>query len=146
LFSALDGGRQLVGINIAVKMFPRVLDMADYEDKDLQDSAKVIFSLMAYSSLNSRHLVRELMSSILRVIADPKPTWHIKTRALAIVQVLYFSNLFLLGQALAKDVLRAVADLLEESPSVEVRTLASATLSGLVRCSQRDSIESLKVC
>lgn len=60
------------------------------------------------------------------------------------LQVFYFRHLFLMSEAIAGRVVEGVAGMLEDGV-VEVRILAGVTLSGFIRCSQREAVLGLKV-
>ena len=64
-------------------------------------------------------------------------------RILPTCQIFYFRNLFLIEKSSQIKILESIVDLLQYS-KIEVRKLASITLSGLVRCSQRDVVSKLK--
>jgi len=60
-----------------------------------------------------------------------------------ILQVFYFHHLHLMTRDTAVLVMESVSELLSD-PQIEVRQLASVTLAGLIRCSQRDAIDTLR--
>lgn len=61
-------------------------------------------------------------------------SWHQRLRALVNMQVIYFRRLFLTGPAQRDLLFDAVGNMLAD-PQLEVRTVASATLAGMIRCS-----------
>ncbi|ORY61541.1 uncharacterized protein BCR38DRAFT_36565 [Pseudomassariella vexata] len=61
-------------------------------------------------------------------------SWHQRLRALVNMQVIYFRRLFLTDAAQRELLFDAVGDMLGD-PQLEVRTVASATLAGMIRCS-----------
>ncbi|KAF4122081.1 proteasome activator subunit 4 [Geosmithia morbida] len=74
-------------------------------------------------------------------------SWHQRLRALVNMQVIYFRRLFLTRPEQRDELFTAVSDMLGD-PQIEVRTTASTTLAGMIRCSPRairdPAIESLK--
>lgn len=57
--------------------------------------------------------------------------------------VFYFHNIFNLDDAIIAELMDQLCDLLRD-PKIEVREAAASTLSGIVRCSQRSAILSLR--
>ncbi|KAI1211194.1 uncharacterized protein F4807DRAFT_458767 [Annulohypoxylon truncatum] len=74
-------------------------------------------------------------------------SWHQRLRALVNMQVIYFRRLFLMDAPQRELLFDAVSDMLAD-PQLEVRTVASATLAGMIRCSpatiRNPFIETLK--
>jgi len=74
-------------------------------------------------------------------------SWHQRLRSLVNLQVIYFRRIFLTTQAQRDAMFEAVGDMLEDS-QLEVRTTASATLAGMIRCSpvriREEAIPTLK--
>ncbi|KAI1491500.1 hypothetical protein F5X96DRAFT_471013 [Biscogniauxia mediterranea] len=61
-------------------------------------------------------------------------SWHQRLRALVNMQVIYFRRLFLMDATHRELLFDAVGDMLSD-PQLEVRTVAGATLAGMIRCS-----------
>ncbi|KAJ6029463.1 hypothetical protein N7499_000611 [Penicillium canescens] len=121
-----------------VPFFPDVftaqlLHMMDVkEDPELQSLAYHVF----------RHLPNipypaekgsEFIQSLIR-IGQTSPSWHQRLRVMINIQIIYFRRLFLLDPADRDKLFECIASMLEDSQH-EVRAGASATLSGMVRCS-----------
>jgi proteasome activator subunit 4 len=70
--------------------------------------------------------------------------WRIRLNALPTLVVFYYRNLLSISGAQARAIMDALLDCLSDE-NVEVREMASKALSGVVRCSQRQSIVPLKV-
>ncbi|XXG96186.1 Proteasome activator BLM10 [Hypoxylon texense] len=74
-------------------------------------------------------------------------SWHQRLRALVNMQVIYFRRLFLTDASQRELLFDAVSDMLAD-PQLEVRTVAAATLAGMIRCSpaaiRNPIIETLK--
>ncbi|KAJ3050497.1 hypothetical protein HK097_008547 [Rhizophlyctis rosea] len=142
-------------------IMPEVFMMQDWEDQDLQKMAQAVAAV--YPTLpHPSQMIPQAVQMLLSVLTyngngggeegriggnggtnARERRWHVKARVLPVLQVFYFKHLHLLEEGLAVEVLETVSGLLRD-PQVEVRQLASVTLSGLVRCSQRAAISTLK--
>lgn len=80
-------------------------------------------------------------------LGKTSPSWHQRLRAVVNMQVVYFRRLFLTDASQRELLFDAVSDMLAD-PQLEVRTIASATLAGMIRCSpaaiRNPFIETLK--
>ncbi|KAJ3067573.1 hypothetical protein HDU98_009213 [Podochytrium sp. JEL0797] len=123
-------------------LVPEFLKMIEFEDADLQVTAKSIMHMFAHSPF-PLHLLPRAIHQILGFLKEKRWKWQIKLRLIPVLQIIFFRNLMFLTSEMKHLVLETVAELLED-PQVEVRNLAGITLSGLVRCSERESISSLK--
>lgn len=72
-------------------------------------------------------------------------SWRIRVNALPTLIVFFYRNLMSMSSGLVTRVMDALLECLADE-NVEVREMASKMLSGVVRCSQRQSIIPLKVC
>ncbi|KAK6846446.1 Proteasome activator BLM10 [Apiospora arundinis] len=63
-------------------------------------------------------------------------SWHQRLRALVNMQVIYFRRLFLMAASQREVLFDAVGDMLAD-PQLEVRTVAGATLAGMIRFAVR---------
>lgn len=73
------------------------------------------------------------ISALIR-LGKAATSWHQRLRALVNMQVIYFRRLFLTQPEQRTMLFDAVGDMLAD-PQLEVRTVASATLAGMIRCS-----------
>lgn len=71
-------------------------------------------------------------------------SWRIRLHALPALVVFFYRNLLAISPAGVSKVMDVLLDCLGDE-NVEVREMASKSLSGIVRCSQRQSIVPLKV-
>ena len=134
-----------------VPFFPDVftaqlLHMMDVkEDPELQSLAYHVF----------RHLPNipypaednsEFIQSLIR-IGQTSTSWHQRLRVMINIQIIYFRRLFLLSGNDREKLFACIAGMLQD-PQHEVRAGASATLSGLIRCSpytlREDMVRRLK--
>lgn len=67
-------------------------------------------------------------------LGTTSPSWHQRLRTLVNIQVIYFRRLFLMEASNRELLFDAVGDMLADS-QLEVRTVAGATLAGMIRCS-----------
>ncbi|KAJ3416755.1 hypothetical protein HDV05_000129 [Chytridiales sp. JEL 0842] len=140
----------LVGTFSATQLLmPEVFKMINYDDNDLQQSLSAVLSvypLTPHTQDLTPKVINLLLTSMANNSVSPSPDakWHVKTKLLPILQVFYFRHLHLISKEVGVHVLESVAAMLED-PQIEVRNLAAVTLSGLIRCSQRDALGSLKV-
>ncbi|KAF3896056.1 Proteasome activator complex subunit 4 [Trichophyton interdigitale] len=121
-----------------VQFFPdlfteQLLHMMDVkEDPELQSLAYHVFRHLP----NIPHPSGEdtgFINSLIR-IGRTSPSWHQRLRVMVNMQIIYFRRLFLLSKADRENLFECVASMLSDTQH-EVRAGASATLSGMVRCS-----------
>ncbi|KAI8616672.1 hypothetical protein BC830DRAFT_1117031 [Chytriomyces sp. MP71] len=120
---------------------PEIFKMLEFEDSDLQTSAGAMAIVHAYGAF-PLPIATDVLTQVIDILAA-EPKWQVKVKLIPLIQILFFRNLPLLTAAVKSRVLDMVTILLEDT-QVEVRTLAGVTLSGLIRCSERDSISALK--
>ncbi|KAI5481022.1 proteasome activator subunit 4 [Pseudohyphozyma bogoriensis] len=86
-------------------------------------------------------LARPLMAQFIDLLKNSQ-SWRVRLDVLQPLQMFYFHNIFLMDDDLIAELLEQLCELLSD-PKIEVREAAAATLSGIVRCSQRSAIVSL---
>jgi proteasome activator subunit 4 len=74
----------------------------------------------------------------------PSQSWRVRLHALPALVVFFYRNLLSISQDGVAKVMDILLDCLADE-NVEVREMASKVFSGVVRCSQRQSILRLKV-
>jgi proteasome activator subunit 4 len=77
----------------------------------------------------------EFINALIR-IGRSATSWHQRLRALVNMQVVYFRRIFLTAAPERDALFTAVSDMLSD-PQPEVRSCASTTLAGMIRCSPR---------
>lgn len=87
-------------------------------------------------------MTQRVLDQLIGMLANPESGWHAKVQVLPMLQVLYFLHLPLIEEPLEARVMACLSALLHDA-QVEVRQGAAVTLSGLIRCSQRKSINTL---
>jgi len=121
-----------------VPFFPDVfteqlLHMMDVkEDPELQSLAYHVYRHLPNIPYPAEQK-SEFIQSLIR-IGQTSPSWHQRLRVMINIQIVYFRRLFLLQPADRDKLFECIASMLEDSQH-EVRVGASATLSGMVRCS-----------
>ncbi|RDA85493.1 hypothetical protein CP532_0010, partial [Ophiocordyceps camponoti-leonardi (nom. inval.)] len=81
-------------------------------------------------------------SEMLIKVGRTAASWHQRLRALVNMQGLYFRRVFVLEGSQRDGLFTAVSDMLSDS-QLEVRSCASTTLAGMIRCSPRKIREPL---
>jgi len=131
------------------------------DNSDLQAySSAVLYILSAVTTpaedieIILNHFTDAIKSSTVRVLhthAIPSvlpdknfQSWRIRLHALPALVVFFYQNLLSISQDGILRVMDVLLDCLGDE-NVEVREMASKALSGVVRCSQRQSIIPLKV-
>ncbi|OJJ02770.1 hypothetical protein ASPVEDRAFT_42279 [Aspergillus versicolor CBS 583.65] len=124
----------------------QLLHMMDVkEDPELQSLAYHVFRHLPnvpYPAEQNSEFIKTLIR-----IGQTSPSWHQRLRIMINIQIIYFRRLFLLSPSDRDKLFECVASMLED-PQHEVRAGASATLSGMIRCSpeflRKDIVSRLK--
>lgn len=140
---SLDDHRVGPMSELAISFLPDLFHMHELRDNsDLSSLArKVLVKVVSYehSAKNANALIRRLLT----IAHESSNSWRTRLDVFPFLQIAYFENLFLLSRDTIQAVLHLVLELLSDS-QVEVREMAATTLSGIVRCSQRSLITSLR--
>ncbi len=116
--------------------------MQEYDDQDLQLLASTVSKI--YPNFpHAPHTISNVLMQMTSTLMNDQIGWRPKIHTLPMLQVLFYRHLPLLDKTIEVHVMENIAKLLQDH-QVEVREAASVTLSGLIRCSQRDSILRLK--
>ena len=149
---------QIAGIaNTFPLMVNLLLDMQDFPDVDLSSMAAQISKIypnFLHSATQLDSIVDILIGLCLMPSDSPirkescdfveSKSWHTKTKVLPLLQVFYFRHIYSLSKG-AKEKIMMLLDTLIRDNQVEVRRLACITLSGIVQCSEKSSIQFLIV-
>lgn len=101
--------------------------------------------LIVLSTISPPHeYVEPIIDNLIGAVKS-SPSWRIRLSVLPVLQVFYFRNLLNLPDTSVQRVMDVLLECLRDE-NVEVRETAAKTLSGVIRCSQRQSIPLLKVC
>ncbi|KAI1077268.1 hypothetical protein F5B20DRAFT_583513 [Whalleya microplaca] len=111
----------------------QLLHMMDVkEDPELMRLAYHVYRHLPNISFRTGEDV-QFVAALIR-LGKTAASWHQRLRALVNMQVIYFRRLFLMDASQRERLFDAVGDMLAD-PQLEVRTVASATLAGMIRCS-----------
>lgn len=124
------------------KLLPEFFKMQEILDNDdLRATAtRVVIGLACLPF--PADLAGPLMKQFIGLLKD-SPSWRVRLDVLLPLQMFYFHNLFILDDEIVAELLDVLCGLLRD-PKIEVREAAAATLSGIVRCSQRSAILTLR--
>ncbi|GLB36441.1 putative protein with domain of unknown function (DUF3437) [Lyophyllum shimeji] len=126
----------------AIPLMPEILRMSELNDSpDLQMySSAVLYVLSAVSP--PVEYVAAILNNFATAIKSSQ-SWRIRLHALPALVVFFYRNLLSISQDGVMQVMDVLLECLGDE-NVEVREMASKALSGIVRCSQRQSILPLK--
>ena len=126
-----------------IKYIPDIFAMLELHDnKELSSLARAVLTRVSTYPFTSEYAGR-LIDQLLRVTRSSVDSWRARLDSLPVLQVIYFQNLFYLDEKLVNSVVELLLELLSDK-HLEVREMAATTLSGIVRCSQRRLIKTLK--
>ncbi|KAL0950801.1 hypothetical protein HGRIS_007566 [Hohenbuehelia grisea] len=142
LWNSAYGAQACLAIPYAIAMMPEMLQMSELSDStDLQTySTAVLYVLSALAP--SRGDVQRILDIFVTAIKS-STSWRIRLHALPALIVFFYRNLLTITTSDVSRVMDMLLDCLADE-NVEVRVMASKTLSGIVRTSQRQSIVPLK--
>ncbi|CEP09555.1 hypothetical protein [Parasitella parasitica] len=122
-------------------MLPKIFAMQEAnEDQDLQQMATRVLGQTARVDYPPS-MLPTMIDEFLKILTT-STNWHVRVRALPLLQIFFFKHLFAMSSAQLLRIMQVIGQMLLDT-QIEVRQLASVTLGGLVRCSQRDAIEEL---
>lgn len=122
-------------------LLQEMLAMSDFPDQELAKTAQG--ALAAYGTMPQSPTSLPVGLGILTDALKTSTSWHLRQTVLPVLQVMFFRHLFSLEPSSIVAVMETIAGMLSD-PQIEVRQLAAKSLAGLVRCSQRESIDLLK--
>ncbi|EPQ28803.1 uncharacterized protein PFL1_03606 [Pseudozyma flocculosa PF-1] len=126
-----------------IRFLPYIFAMVEVHDnRELSDTARAVLTKIStypHTADNVEALVHELLS----VTRSSTDSWRARLDSLPVLQVVFFQNLFHLNDASIKQIIDLLLELLRDR-HLEVREMAATTLSGIVRCSQRRLVKTLK--
>ncbi|EST07615.1 Protein of unknown function DUF3437 [Kalmanozyma brasiliensis GHG001] len=126
-----------------IRYIPDIFAMLELHDnKELSILARAVLTKISTYPFTSEYAAR-LIDTLLQVTRSSTDSWRARLDSLPVLQVIYFQNLFYLDDALVGSIVDLLLELLSDR-HLEVREMAATTLSGIVRCSQRRLIKTLK--
>lgn len=128
-----------------IDFIPTIFQCCNLQDNaDLSGKARSVLiatvSTMAHYDIK---LVKKLIRKVSQVIEESDESWRARLDALPVLQILFWQNIFNMDEEIFGDITQTLLNLLTD-PHLEVRNLASTTLSGIIRCSQKELIQSLR--
>ncbi|CEJ03873.1 hypothetical protein RMCBS344292_17848 [Rhizopus microsporus] len=142
LHEALTHWRLAGTLPYVIPFLPKLFIMQEMnDDQDLQVMATRVLNLIAQMSYPPS-MLPTLIDQFLTILTT-STSWHIRIRVLPVLQVFFFKHLFAMSSEQLLRIMQIISRMLLDS-QIEVRQLASVTLGGLVRCSQRDAIQTLR--
>ncbi|UZJ50775.1 hypothetical protein CBS101457_000095 [Exobasidium rhododendri] len=140
--TTLGDHRNTVLSSKVIDYIPTIFESFELHDNaELSGIARAVLTKLSTYHFEQKDVAR-LVRTLLAVIENSKDSWRSRLDALPVLQVVYFQNLFYLEVEVIEEIIASLLTLLQDA-HLEVREMASATLSGLVRCSQRRLIKSL---
>jgi len=126
-----------------VSMLPEILRMTELNDNpELQSYSSGVLYIISSIPPSSAYI-----SVILNIFVDAikkSASWRLRLHALPTLVVFFYRNLLAITSEDTSKVMDVLLLCLSDE-NIEVREMASKTLSSVVRCSQRHSILPLKV-
>ncbi|KAJ7225864.1 hypothetical protein GGX14DRAFT_422660 [Mycena pura] len=126
----------------AVPMMPEILRMSELNDSsDLQVYSSAVLYVLSAIAVPDAY-VQDILENFVSAI-KLSTSWRIRLHALPALVVFFYRNLVSISAEGVGKVMEVLLECLGDE-NVEVRQMASKVLSGVVRCSQRQSIVPLK--
>ncbi|KAF9396493.1 hypothetical protein CPC16_001175 [Podila verticillata] len=141
VFQALSGFKVQATYGVVIPLVPELFHMQDIpDDQDLQQLATLSLLQLA-RFVYPPSMVPEMVDLFCTILRS-STSWHVRNNVLPVVQIFFYTNLYSMDVQMMVKVMDAVSSMLLD-PQIEVRHLAATTLSGIVRCSQRDATQTL---
>ncbi|KAL6772361.1 hypothetical protein ACKKBG_A29920 [Auxenochlorella protothecoides x Auxenochlorella symbiontica] len=141
---AIQGGEGTVLLPWLVRLLPGMLKIQRLIPSELQAvsmAARKAVSLLKYLPLMQPALVKSVLATLVQ--ACGAELWPERASALVYLQYFWFRHVFLLGTAGTAALVTAVVERLSDA-KLEVRDLAAATLSGLLKGMEESKTASLR--
>ncbi|KAF8898414.1 hypothetical protein BD779DRAFT_1607229 [Infundibulicybe gibba] len=123
-------------------MLPEIFCMSELSDStDVQVYSSAVLYVLSAVSPPVEYIATILDNFVIAIKSST--SWRIRLHALPALVVFFYRNLLSISPSGVAQVMDALLDCLSDE-NVEVREMASKALSGVVRCSQRQSIMPLK--
>jgi len=123
-------------------LLPEILRMSELQDSsEIQMySSGVLYILSAITP--PPEYVEPFTETFIEAVKS-SPSWRIRHKAIPVLSVWYFRNLPNLSQSVVSRILAILVECLKDE-NVEVREVAASTLSGVLRCSEKQNVITLK--
>lgn len=129
LISTMKAGRSMALMNVIIELLQPVLSLQETAHKDLSSLAKVALQFLKFQIFPASH-ISNAVSALLAAANDSN--WHTRVASLSFLQSFMYRHTFLLSMDCLVKIWGEVKNLLSDG-QLEVRELASLTLSGLMR-------------
>lgn len=117
-------------------ILPEILHMLDVkEDNDLLVLAVGVFKQLG-NIVYPNSQIRPMVDSLVNIMTTDQ-SWHHRLRILAVVQVFFYRNMFILSRADRNRLFESIVKMMSDS-QLEVREGAASTISGMIRASSYD--------
>ncbi|KAL6304169.1 ARM repeat-containing protein [Sparassis latifolia] len=142
IWDCAHGSQAALVFPYAVALMPEILRMSELNDNsELQTySSAVLYVLSAVTP--PPEYVDVIAENFMNAIKSTS-SWRIRMKALPTLIVFFYRNLLSVSDTVASKLMDVLLECLSDE-NVEVREMASKMLSGVVRCSQRQSIVALR--
>ncbi|KAG8953343.1 hypothetical protein FRC04_002753 [Tulasnella sp. 424] len=142
VWGTAHSGRASSVFPYVMPLLPEIFKMAELNDSsELQLYSSAVLIVLSTIS-PPREYVEPIIDNLIGAVKS-SPSWRIRLSVLPVLQVFYFRNLLNLPDTSVQRVMEVLLECLRDE-NVEVRETAAKTLSGVIRCSQRQSIPLLK--
>ncbi|KAF8559342.1 hypothetical protein OG21DRAFT_1402974 [Imleria badia] len=142
LWVSFHGSEACLAFPSAMKMLPEILNMSELNDNpELQKYCTAVLQVMSGVYLPAT-FAEEVLEKLVKAIQFSK-SWRIRLHTLPVLVMFFYRNLLMISPAGVWKVMDVLLECLGDE-NVEVREMSSKTLSGIVRCSQRQNIIPLK--
>jgi len=126
----------------AIALMPEILRMSELNDNsELQSYSSAVLYILSAVTPPTGYVEAILDNFILGIKSST--SWRVRLHALPALVVFFYRNILSISQDGVAKVMDILLDCLADE-NVEVREMASKVFSGVVRCSQRQSILLLK--
>ncbi|KAJ1907505.1 Proteasome activator BLM10 [Coemansia sp. IMI 209127] len=128
---------------LAIKSLSLVLPLVAslqewHDDEDIASTAKGLFHFYA-QILCTPQLSESVVADILGLLKDPTSTRHLIAQMLPLLYILTFTNRFTLSQEMHTRIVDTTVQFMGHD-HVEVRQVASAALTGMIKCASSNVI------
>ncbi|KIK95621.1 hypothetical protein PAXRUDRAFT_826811 [Paxillus rubicundulus Ve08.2h10] len=142
LWTSFHGSEACLAFPSTMKMLPEILKMSELNDNpDLQKYSSAVLQVMSGIYLPPT-FAEAVLEKLVEAIHSSK-SWRIRLHTLPALVLFFYRNLLMISPGGVSKIMDVLLECLADE-NVEVREMSSKTLSGIVRCSQRQNIVPLK--
>ncbi|CAL1696390.1 unnamed protein product [Somion occarium] len=142
IWTASHGPQAPLIFPYVISLLPEVLRMSELNDSsELQKYSSAVLYILSAVPPPAEYV--EIIADNFLTAITSSTSWRIRLHALPTFIVFFYRNLMSMSSSVVAKVMDVLLECLSDE-NVEVREMASKMLSGVVRCSQRQSIIPLK--